>query len=99
MIFLIVIRNYTSVNVAIIVSEKFACNDCSVQAIFYSIMVNIFTRLCMLVINVTIISLFRDCIDEDYIKTLFASTGGGVQNFRFFQYVLVDTITTVFCYG
>ena len=30
---------------------------------------------------------YRDCIDEDYIKTLFASTGGAVQNFRFFQYV------------
>lgn len=40
-------------------------------------------------------SLFRDCIDEDYIKTLFASTGGGVQNFRFFQYVPVLEIDTV----
>ena len=33
------------------------------------------------------VHVYRDCIDEDYIKTLFASTGGGVQNFRFFQYV------------
>jgi len=26
-----------------------------------------------------------DCVDEEYIKTLFASTGGAVHNFRFFQ--------------
>ena len=26
-----------------------------------------------------------EVIDEDYIKTLFASTGGTVVNFRFFQ--------------
>lgn len=26
-----------------------------------------------------------DGIDEEYIRTLFVSTGGTVQNFRFFQ--------------
>ena len=31
------------------------------------------------------IFIFRDVVDEEYIKTLFASTGGEVVNFRFFQ--------------
>ena len=26
-----------------------------------------------------------EVVDEDYIKTLFVSTGGAVANFRFFQ--------------
>ena len=29
--------------------------------------------------------LFSEVVDEDYIKTLFVSTGGTVVNFRFFQ--------------
>ena len=31
-----------------------------------------------------------EVIDEDYIKTLFAATGGTVVNFRFFQWVRTD---------
>ena len=43
---------------------------------------------CITFCSVIFIVLFffhRDVVDEEYIKTLFASTGGAVQNFRFFQ--------------
>lgn len=30
-------------------------------------------------------AMYRECVDEEFIKRLFTSSGGTVENFRFFQ--------------
>ena len=37
----------------------------------------------------------REGVDEEFIRSLFSSTGGTVQNFRFFQYVQIFLLITL----
>ena len=49
--------------------------------------------------NVSIIFLYSDGITEEYLRSLFTSTGGNVVNFRFFQLVISSLVCITFSFS